>query len=142
MNAADLSLVAFTACNALRITAYLPQMLKLCCDPGAAASFSYSSWLMFAAANLSTAFYGQVVVGDSVLAVLNALSAACCGMLIGMARGCKTMPELRQKRAETSGRQRIQVTVYVKPNPNGQRSLFDDLNDDPGRPGADSPEKT
>ena len=62
-------------------------------------------------------------------------------MLIGMARGCKTMPELRQKKADASGRQRIQVTVYVKSNQKGQGSLFDNIKDEPeSPPGADSSE--
>lgn len=86
MTAADVSLIAFTACNALRIAAYLPQMLKLWCDSGAVASFSHSSWLMFGAANLSTAVYGKLVVGDTVLAILSAFSALCCGVLIVIAR--------------------------------------------------------
>ena len=85
MTAADLSLIAFTVCNALRIAAYLPQMLKLCCHPGAVASFSYASWLLFGAANLSTAFYGQFVVGDAALAIVSVFSALCCGVLIGIA---------------------------------------------------------
>jgi hypothetical protein len=85
MTAADLSLLAFAACNALRVVAYLPQMLKLYCHPGAAASFSYASWWLFTAANASTAAYGQLVVGDAVLAVLSAFSAACCVVLIGIA---------------------------------------------------------
>lgn len=82
MTAADVSLIAFTACNALRIAAYLPQMLKLWCD----SAFSHSSWLMFGAANLSTAVYGKLVVGDTVLAILSAFSALCCGVLIVIAR--------------------------------------------------------
>jgi len=47
-------------------------------------------------------------------------------MVIGMARGCKTMEELRAKRAEATGRQRITVTVYVKPTNPNQPTLFDD----------------
>ena len=38
MTAADLSLIAFTLCNALRIAAYVPQMFKLARQPGAAVS--------------------------------------------------------------------------------------------------------
>jgi hypothetical protein len=54
-------------------------------------------------------------------------------MLIGMARACKSMEELREKKAEASGRQKIRVTVYVKPKPSfQQRSLFDDL-EEPGK---------
>ena len=85
MTAADISLIAFTACNALRIAAFLPQMLKLANHPGAAPSFSYASWLLFAAAHLSTAAYGQFVVGDRVLVVLSMFSALCCVVLIGIA---------------------------------------------------------
>ena len=48
-------------------------------------------------------------------------------MLIGMARACKTMEELREKKADASGRQKIQVTVYMPPKPPGQKTLFDDL---------------
>jgi hypothetical protein len=92
MNAADLSLIAFAFCNALRVVAYLPQMLKLCTYPGAAASFSHASWWLFAAANASTAAYGQLVVGDAVLAVLSAFSAACCGVLIGLAHWRRWRP--------------------------------------------------
>jgi hypothetical protein len=48
-------------------------------------------------------------------------------MLIGMARACKTMEELRARRAETAGRQRLRITVYVPPQNPAQRTLFDDL---------------
>jgi P63C domain len=43
-------------------------------------------------------------------------------MLIGMARACKKMSQLREKMAETYGRQRVQVTVFVPP-PSGQGLL-------------------
>lgn len=85
MTGADLTLLAFAVCNILRAAAYLPQMLKLCTHPGAVASFSYTSWWLFAAANASTAAYGHVVVGDPVLSALSAFSAACCLVLIGIA---------------------------------------------------------
>lgn len=86
MTSADLALFAFTLCNVLRVAAYLPQMMQLYSHPGAAASFSYASWWLFAAANASTAAYGQIVIGDAVLAALSTFSAACCCALIGIAR--------------------------------------------------------
>ena len=85
MTAADLSLIAFAGCNMLRIAAYFPQMVKLACDPGAAPSFSYATWTLFAAANLSTTLYAQMVLTDAVLAIAHGFSAACCGLLIGLA---------------------------------------------------------
>jgi hypothetical protein len=51
-------------------------------------------------------------------------------MVIGMARACSTMEELRRKKAEASGRQKIEITVYVPPK---EKGLFDDLEDDPGK---------
>jgi hypothetical protein len=55
-------------------------------------------------------------------------------MLIGMARACKTMEDLRARKAEASGRQRLNITVYIPPKNPAQRTLFDDLNE-PGENG-------
>jgi hypothetical protein len=85
MTTADLSLIVFAACNVLRIAAYIPQMFKLARHPGAAASFSYATWVLFTVANLSTAVYAGVVLGDDALGVVHAFSALCCGALIGLA---------------------------------------------------------
>lgn len=85
MTAADACLLAFAGCNALRIAAYFPQMRKLACDPGAAASFSYATWVLFAAANLSTAVYAQIVLTDALVVAVHAFGAVCCGVLIVLA---------------------------------------------------------
>ena len=81
----DLPLIVFATCNALRIAAYFPQMYKLARHPAAAASFSHPTWALFAAANLSTAVYASVVLGDIMLGIVNAFSALCCTTLIGLA---------------------------------------------------------
>ena len=60
-------------------------MFKLACQPGAAASFSYATWALFTAANLSTAVYAGVVLGDAVLGTVHAFSSLCCGALVGLA---------------------------------------------------------
>lgn len=85
MTTAELSLVVFAACNGLRIAAYLPQMFKLARTPGAANAFCFATWTLFAAANLSTALYAGTVLGDTVIGGVHALSALCCGALIGLA---------------------------------------------------------
>ena len=85
MTTADLPLIVFATCNALRIAAYFPQMFKLARHPTAAASFSHPTWALFAAANLSTAVYAGVVLGDTLLGIVNAFSALCCTTLIGLA---------------------------------------------------------
>lgn len=85
MTTADLPLILFATCNMLRIAAYFPQMLKLVRYPAAAASFSHLTWALFAAANLSTAVYAGVVLGDAALGLVSAFSALCCCTLIGLA---------------------------------------------------------
>jgi hypothetical protein len=85
MTQADLPLIAFAVCNALRISAFFPQMILLACRPGTAASFSHATWVLFLAANLSTAVYAFVVLSDTVLGIVHAISALCCGVLIGLA---------------------------------------------------------
>lgn len=85
MTTADMSLIAFAACNALRIAAYVPQMFKLARTPGAAQGFCYATWTLFAIANLSTAVYAGAVLGDAALGFVHALSALFCGALIGLA---------------------------------------------------------
>lgn len=85
MTTADLSLIAFAVCNVLRIAAYFPQMLKLARVPGAAQAFCFSTWTLFAAANVSTAAYAGVVLGDAALSAVHGFSALCCGGLIGLA---------------------------------------------------------
>jgi len=85
MTTADLSLIVFAMCNVLRIAAYFPQMVKLARQPAAAASFSHLTWALFAAANLSTAVYAGLVLGDTVLGIVSAFSALCCCALIALA---------------------------------------------------------
>lgn len=85
MTTADLTLTFFAACNALRIAAYLPQMVLLLRRPAAAASFSHLTWMLFAMANLSTALYAAVAIGDTIVCVVHGFSALCCSALIGLA---------------------------------------------------------
>ena len=85
MTTEEMSLVAFAACNALRVAAFCPQMLMLARTPGAAHGFCFATWTLFAAANASTAVYAGSALGDVVLAGVHALSALCCGALIGLA---------------------------------------------------------
>lgn len=85
MTTPELSLLAFAACNALRLAAYLPQMVQLCRHPGAAPAFCVPTWLMFAAANASTATYAGLTLDDLAMALLHGGSAVCCGVLVGLA---------------------------------------------------------
>lgn len=85
MTSTDVALILFASCNVMRIAAYVPQMLMLLRHPAAAASFSHSTWALFAMANASTALYAGWAIGDAVLCVIHAFSALCCGMLMALA---------------------------------------------------------
>lgn len=67
-------------------------------------------------------------------------------MVIGMARACSSMDELREKMAELAGRRRVQVTVFLPPKnkpSSGTKGLFDDIEpgseDGPGTGGEPNP---
>jgi hypothetical protein len=92
MTTDDLPPVVFFACDTLRIAAHVPQMIMLARHADAAASFSFGTWALFAAANLSTAFYAGAMLGDATLSIMSALSALCCGALIGLAAWRRPRP--------------------------------------------------
>jgi hypothetical protein len=85
MTPAEFSFAAFMTCNALRIAAYVPQMVHIAKRPGAASSISYATWILFTAANGSTALYATLVLGDSALAGLHLFNTACCATVVGLA---------------------------------------------------------
>jgi hypothetical protein len=92
MSSAELSLLVFAACNTLRVIAYLPQIAMLIRRPESAASFSHASWLLFSAANASTAAYAWLVLADSLVATFSALSTLCGALLIGLALWRRMQP--------------------------------------------------
>ena len=63
--------VIYMVCNVTRVLAYLPQIVCLV-RGGAADGVSVSTWMMFAAANGSTAIYALEVQSSAMLVVLNA----------------------------------------------------------------------
>lgn len=84
MNTIDVTLAVFTACNVLRLVAYLPQLVRINQDTQGAFAISYSSWAIFAFSNLSTAIYGLAVMGDWAVTLLFAANTVCCFAIIGL----------------------------------------------------------
>jgi hypothetical protein len=82
MSFSDLSYGLFTVFNALRIVSYLPQIHRIAGDPNGASSISYSTWLLWTAANGSTAVYSLFNLGDITLALTNGFNALCCAIVI------------------------------------------------------------
>ncbi|HMN83193.1 MAG TPA: hypothetical protein PKA20_25145 [Burkholderiaceae bacterium] len=92
MTGIELSLAVFAVCSALRIAAYFPQIVKVAVHPHGAAGFSYATWVMFGAANASTALYAGATLGDTPLALVHAISTICCVALLSLAAWRRRRP--------------------------------------------------
>ncbi|WP_315831171.1 PQ-loop repeat-containing protein [Bradyrhizobium prioriisuperbiae] len=70
--------------NGLRLVSYLPQIVRIARDRNGASAISYSTWLLWTAANAATGLYAWVNLNDWSLAGMNAANAACCGTVIAL----------------------------------------------------------
>lgn len=82
MDIKDLTLVAFTICNSLRLFACMPQILSAARDRGNCAGVSCATWTMFLLANSTAGAYALVNLADLSMAVLFAGNAACCAVIL------------------------------------------------------------
>jgi hypothetical protein len=78
MQTADATWPLFAMFGGLRIVSYIPQILRIARDRNGASAISYSTWLMWTGVNASTAIYASVNLGDSRLAFVSCIYAACC----------------------------------------------------------------
>jgi hypothetical protein len=65
---ADLTLIAFTVCNSIRVLAYVPQVWKAATDDNGAKALSYTTWSLFLVSHVTTAAYSVVNRQDGALA--------------------------------------------------------------------------
>ena len=84
MTPADVALAVFTACNSVRILAYLPQILRVGRDTSGAIAISYTTWILFGLSHLSTAGYALLVISDPLMAAVFVGNAACCVIILGL----------------------------------------------------------
>jgi uncharacterized protein with PQ loop repeat len=82
MTLGDVVYYSFTICNTLRLVSYLPQIHKVMRDTNGASAISYSTWILWLAANATTAVYSVYNLGDGTMAWTNALNALCCAIVI------------------------------------------------------------
>jgi hypothetical protein len=80
-----ITLGAFTAANSVRLLAYIPQIRKAAKDENGASAISYTTWLLFLIANISTVAYALVNRGDRELALCFAVNAVCCLTILAVA---------------------------------------------------------
>jgi hypothetical protein len=85
MTLADITLLAFTACNSLRVLAYVPQIWKASTDQDGAKAISFSTWSLFLVSHLTTASYAIVNKGDSNLAYMFLINAVGCAAILAAA---------------------------------------------------------
>ena len=82
MTLADITLIAFTACNSLRVLAYIPQIWKASTDKDGAKAISFSTWSLFLVSHLTTAIYAIVNRGDPSLAYIFLVNAIGCAAIL------------------------------------------------------------
>jgi hypothetical protein len=79
---AAVSYYSFTIFNTLRLVSYLPQMYTIARDANGATAISYSTWILWLAANASTAVYSGYNLDDPTMAWVNGINAVCCAIVI------------------------------------------------------------
>lgn len=70
--------------NGARVLSYIPQIYTISKEHNKVTAISLSTWIFWAAANLTTAIYAQIEVHDSMLALINYGNALCCFIVVGM----------------------------------------------------------
>jgi hypothetical protein len=81
----EITLALFTACNSVRVVAYVPQIVKAATDKNGASSISFMTWGLFLVAHVSTVAYALINRSDLGLAACFATNALCCGAILGVA---------------------------------------------------------
>jgi hypothetical protein len=84
MDAAAIAMGMFTACNTVRVFAYVPQILRIGRDPHGALAISYCTWGLFTISHLSTVAYALVAVQDWKMALVFLANTACCVAILGL----------------------------------------------------------
>ena len=77
----DTVVVLYVATNSLRVFSYLPQIVAVAREGGAARAISLTTWLFWTLANASTAGYAAAVVSDRMFAAVS----------LGNTLGCLTV---------------------------------------------------
>jgi hypothetical protein len=120
MNAPEIALIAFTACNTLRVFAYIPQIVRIGRDSGGAAAISYWTWSLFAASHLSTVAYAIAVVRDMNLALIFAANTGFCAAIV-------ILTAIKRRRAAGDPTSRIPPSFTFSQSPRGLLDSFVDL---------------
>jgi hypothetical protein len=81
---AELALLAYACCNALRVFSYIPQIVRIARDCEGAKAISLATWGLWVAANGSTVLYAWINLGDVPLALLNGFNTFACVIVMAL----------------------------------------------------------
>lgn len=82
MTLAEITLVAFTLCNSLRVMAYIPQIVRAAKDHSGAEAISFATWGLFLLSNISAIAYALMNVGDWTMAAIFSGNAVGCSAIL------------------------------------------------------------
>jgi hypothetical protein len=85
LSISDAIVLAFGTFNILRVASYFPQIVAVVRDRNGATAISFSCWSIWVGANVSTALYAGVTLGDANLAVISAFNAGGCAIVLLLA---------------------------------------------------------
>jgi hypothetical protein len=89
MTLADVTLMAFTLCNSLRVLAYIPQIVRAATDRSGAEAISLGTWGLFLVSHASATAYALVNQTDWTMASVflgNAIGCAAILLIAGWKR--------------------------------------------------------
>jgi hypothetical protein len=82
MDAPEITPLVFYLFNALRVGAYLPQIIRVANDTEGAKAISYTTWSVWIGANGSTAAYALVISPSLALFLVNLANALGCTSVV------------------------------------------------------------
>jgi hypothetical protein len=85
MQLEHITLTLFTACNGIRLFAYIPQIHKAATDANGVSAISRTTWSLFLIANVSTVLYALINRSDPWLALCFSANALCCIAIVAIA---------------------------------------------------------
>jgi hypothetical protein len=96
MTLPDITLMAFTISNSVRVLAYAPQIWTAATDETGAKALSYSTWSLFLICNVTTAAYSVVNREDWALASMFLMNAVACAAILSAAAWRRSLHQRSQ----------------------------------------------
>lgn len=81
--AESIVVIAFSATNACRLLAYLPQIAVIL-RRADVSGISTASWLLFLVSNAVTAIYTSVIMVDTTMTLVFTANALCCAAIVAL----------------------------------------------------------